>query len=161
MLAISKADTLNKEWNRKVYFIAFYKFSVTENSLESLLNHGVDHIELRMFDLNPIEKLGISRKDLAFAHLFLIFLLNQEDFDFTPEMQANAIQHHQSAALYDLSEVMIDNKPIKNAANDILNQMEKFFSSDLKAKTMITYQRNKLTHSRICEIIKERSEVNV
>ena len=29
MLAISKADTLNKEWNIKVYFITFYKFSIT------------------------------------------------------------------------------------------------------------------------------------
>ncbi len=30
-----------------------------ENSLEALINNGVDHIELRMFDLNPLEKLGI------------------------------------------------------------------------------------------------------
>ena len=29
MLAISKADTLNKEWNIKVCFTTFYKFSVT------------------------------------------------------------------------------------------------------------------------------------
>lgn len=32
-----------------------------ENSLESLEKNGVDHIELRMFDLNPLEPLEIAR----------------------------------------------------------------------------------------------------
>ncbi|MDE5738603.1 MAG: glutathione synthase, partial [Oscillospiraceae bacterium] len=39
-----------------------------ENSLEKLLTTGVDHIELRMFDLNPLEKLGVAQKDLEFTH---------------------------------------------------------------------------------------------
>ena len=131
-----------------------------ENSLEALLN-GVDHIELRMFDLNPLEELGISEKDLEFAYLFLIYLLNQEDFDFTPELQTKAIENHQSAALYDVSEVMIGNVSMKKAANDFLDKMEAFFSDISEIHNVITYQRNKLNGERICEKIKAWSEVYV
>ncbi|MDE5770836.1 MAG: glutathione synthase [Oscillospiraceae bacterium] len=132
-----------------------------ENSLEALQNNGVDHIELRMFDLNPLEKLGIAQKDLEFAHLFLIYLLNKEDFDFTPELQKNAITNHQKSALYDISDVMIDEIPIKKAASDILDKMEKFFVDTPETLDIITYQRNKLNRQRICEKIKERTELYV
>lgn len=132
-----------------------------ENSLESLWSGGVDHIELRMFDLNPLEKLGVSKKDLEFAHLFLIYLLNQEDFDFTPELQEKAISNHKSAALYNISEVMIENVPIKKAANDFLDKMEAFFSDTPETHNIIAYQRNKLNGERICEKIKVGSEAYV
>lgn len=132
-----------------------------ENSLESLRSGGVDHIELRMFDLNPLEKLGVAKKDLEFAHLFLIYLLNQEDFDFTPELQEKAIANHKSAALYNISEVMIENVPIKKAANDFLDKMEVFFSDTPETHNIIAYQRNKLNGERICEKIKAGSEAYV
>lgn len=132
-----------------------------ENSLESLLIGGVDHIELRMFDLNPLEKLGVAKKDLEFAHLFLVYLLNQEDFDFTPELQAKAIANHKLAALYDISEVMIENVPIKKAANDFLDKMEAFFSDTSEIHNVIAYQQNKLNGKRICEKVKSESEAYV
>lgn len=132
-----------------------------ENSLESLRSDGVDHIELRMFDLNPLEKPGVAKKDLEFAHLFLIYLLNQEDFDFTPELQERAIANHKSAALYNISEVMIENVPIKKAANDFLDKMEVFFSDTPETYNIIAYQRNKLNGERICEKIKAGSEAYV
>lgn len=132
-----------------------------ENSLEALLNGGVDHIELRMFDLNPLEKLGVAQKDLEFAHLLLIYLLHLEDFDFTPQLQAKAIENHQSAALYDISDVMIDGIPITESANLFLDKMEDFFSDTPESRKVIAYQRNKLNGQRICEKIKAGSEVYV
>lgn len=132
-----------------------------ENSLEALLGGGVDHIELRMFDLNPLEKLGIAQEDLEFAHLFLIYLLHLEDFDFTPELQAKTIANHQSAAVYDLSDVMIDDMPIKEAADNFIDGMEKFFSDVLEVRDVIAYERQKLNVERICEKIKTRSEMYV
>ncbi len=98
-----------------------------ENSLDGLLNNEVDHIKLRMFDLNPLEKLGIAQEDLEFAHLFLIYLLNQEDFDFTPYLQEQSIRNHQNAALYDISDVSIDGVYITEAANSLLDKIEKYF----------------------------------
>lgn len=132
-----------------------------ENSLEALLIGGVDHIELRMFDLNPLEKLGVSQKDLEFAHLFLIYLLNKDDFDFTPELQKKAIENHQKSALYDISDVMIDNVPIKKSANNFIDEMEKFFAEFSETHDIIAYERRKLNGERICEKIKSGSEIYV
>lgn len=124
-----------------------------ENSAEALLSGGVDHIELRMFDLNPLEKLGIAQNDLEFAHLFLIYLLHLEDFDFTPELQERAIKDHQSAALYDISDVTVGGVPMMEAANKFLDEMGKFFSEAAEAADVIEYERRKLNGERICEKI--------
>ncbi|MDE6036277.1 MAG: glutathione synthase [Ruminococcus sp.] len=132
-----------------------------ENSLDALINNGVDHIELRMFDINPLEKLGISQKDLEFAHLFLIYLLNREDFDFTPELQEKAIENHQSSALYDISDVMIDGVSIKESANNFIEEMENFFIEFPGTHDVIEYERRKLNGVRICEKIKSGSELYV
>lgn len=132
-----------------------------ENSLEALLNSGADHIELRMFDLNPLEELGVAQKDLEFTHLFLIYLLHLEDFDFTSKLQAESIKNHQLSALYDISDVIINDVPIIEKANNFFDKMYVFFSDTPEAQDIIKYQRNKLDNQRICEKIKARSEVYV
>lgn len=132
-----------------------------ENSAEALLSGGVDHIELRMFDLNPLEKLGIAQNDLEFAHLFLIYLLHLEDFDFTPELQEKAIKDHQSAALYDISEVTVGGVPMKEAANKFIDEMGKFFSEFTEVNDVIEYERRKLNGERICEKIMAGSKLYV
>ena len=50
-----------------------------ENTLENLAKNGVDHIELRMFDLNPLKPLGIDPDDLKFAHLLILYLASLPD----------------------------------------------------------------------------------
>lgn len=45
-----------------------------ENRLESLQQDGVNHIELRMFDLNPLASSGVDERDVAFAGLLLAWL---------------------------------------------------------------------------------------
>ena len=132
-----------------------------ENSLEKLLTNGVDHIELRMFDLNPLEKLGVAQKDLEFAHLFLIYLLNLEDFNFTPELQKQAIENHQKSASYDISNIKINQIPVLKSANDFLDAMQVFFKDAPETQEMIAYQRDKLINQRLCEKIKARSEIHV
>lgn len=132
-----------------------------ENSLKKLLNTGVDHIELRMFDLNPLEKLGIAQKDLEFAHLFLIYLLSLEDFEFTPELQKQAIENHQKSAFYDISDIKINNIPVLKLANDFLDNMQLFFTDAPETQEIITYQRNKLIYQRLCEKVKAGSEIYV
>ena len=44
-----------------------------ENSLEHLRNSGVNHIELRMLDLNPMCCAGVARRDLIFIHLLIAY----------------------------------------------------------------------------------------
>ena len=129
-----------------------------ENSPENLKKTGIDHIELRMFDLDPLEKLGISEKDLDFAHLLAVYLLSKKDFRFTKALQKEAVKNHQNAARYDLKDVRIGKKPIKEAALEVLDKMERYFSSfedKNEINKILAYEKEKLTKKRLCEQVRE------
>ena len=49
------------------------------NLLESLANDGIQYIEVRSIDINPFAKGGISKEDLEFLHLFMLYLLTKEE----------------------------------------------------------------------------------
>ena len=113
------------------------------NTLENLAEHGVDHIELRMFDLNPAAPLGIERRDLAFAHLLILYLLSLPDFDFSPEMQKQAIRNHQNAALAEPDcELLAETERV-------LTEMEQYFSDDESALSVIAFEQKKLNSRKI------------
>lgn len=108
------------------------------NTLESLAENGVDHIELRMFDLNPDAPLGIDGRDLKFAHLLMLYLLSLPDFDFTPELQEQAIQNHKNAALTEPdAELLI-------RAEAVLTEMAQYFSDNPGALAVIGFEHDKL-----------------
>lgn len=109
------------------------------NSLENLAANGVDHIELRMFDLNPSAPLGIDDRDLEFAHLLILYLLSQPDFDFTPELQEKAVRDHKNAALLEP-----DTKLLERGL-EVIEEMEKHFSDNEKALEVIAFEKNKIT----------------
>ena len=120
-----------------------------ENTLENLVKTGVDHIELRMFDLNPLFPLGVSQKDLEFAHLFILYSLQLPDEAFTPEQQEQAVKDHQQAALYH------PDKKYFGTALQILHDMQAYFQDNTEACTIIEYQKQKLTGKRLCEQIRK------
>lgn len=127
------------------------------SDLNSLVEHGVNHIELRMFDLNPLSSLGVFREDLEFTHYFLIYLLLFPDFEFTPELQETAIKNHQSAALYDLSEITINNYPAKEAALGLLDDMCKCFNDFEQVLKIINIQKKKIIENeRYCVKVYEK-----
>lgn len=123
------------------------------NSLVTLEETGVNHIELRMLDLNPLSDAGIFEEDIAFIHLLMIYLLSLEDFEFTEEEQIKAIKKMQSAALYNDTE-------IKAQALDILKDMERYFfdkpNNDYQG--IINYQKDKIAHpsKRYAQIIRQQ-----
>ena len=120
---------------------------VGENSLDSLEKNGIDHIELRMFDINPLYSSGICVEDLKFAQLFLIYLSSLPDFDFDENLQKQAFENHKKAAEYDLSEVKIQGKNIIDAAKEFLTNMEKYFENCAEfnqIKNILDFQYDKL-----------------
>ena len=121
------------------------------NSLESLSENGVDHIELRMFDLNPDAPLGIDARDLQFAHLLMLYLLSLPEVDFTPQMQTEAIRNHKNAALAEPDAALCEQ------ADAILHKMEVYFSDDEEAQNVIEFEKNKRnqprTYSSVCRCI--------
>lgn len=46
-----------------------------DNFLESIAKDGILYIELRTVDINPFDKCGISKEDMEFLHIFIIYLL--------------------------------------------------------------------------------------
>ncbi len=98
-----------------------------KNSLDRLLQTGVDHIELRMFDINPFSPVGIMREDLEFAHYFIVYLSSLPDFDYTPELQKAAIKNHRAAARYSLDNMRINGYSAYDAASGLLNDMLAYY----------------------------------
>ncbi len=108
------------------------------NSFENLAANGVDHIELRMFDLNPSAPLGIDSRDLEFAHLLILYLLSQPDFDLTPELQEKAVRDHQNAALLEPDTKLLEH------GTEVIESMEKHFSENEKAIEIIAFEKEKI-----------------
>ncbi len=109
------------------------------NSLENLASNGVDHIELRMFDINPSAPYGIDRRDLEFAHLLMLYLLSQPDFELTPELQEKAVRDHKDAALLEADTKLLERGIV------IIEEMEDHFSDNENALEIIAFEKNKLT----------------
>ncbi len=124
---------------------------VGSNCLERLTESGVNHIELRMFDVNPLAPLGIFKEELDFAHYFLIYLMQLPDFDFTPQLQKQAIADHKAAAKYDLGSIRIGGRPALNAGLELLDKMCDYFKDCPFALKNIGLQKAKLLNdNRYC-----------
>ncbi|WP_258881618.1 bifunctional glutamate--cysteine ligase GshA/glutathione synthetase GshB [Paenibacillus sp. sptzw28] len=66
---------------------------------QELLGNGIGYLELRMIDLNPLKKIGISQETMRFIHLFLVYMLLLEDQPFDDEAQAKADLNHDSVII--------------------------------------------------------------
>lgn len=122
-----------------------------ENTLERLKNCGVDHIELRMLDLNPLEPVGIRKEDLKFLHLLILYLMSLENQDLPSFEQAMAIRNEKRAAEYDEKNIWIETGwdttiPVREAALEILSSMEQFFECFGKQEPVeiIRFQKQKI-----------------
>lgn len=99
--------------------------------MKILRETGVNHIELRMFDLNPLDKNGMSKADMELMEYFLLYLATLPDFDYTPQWQRIAHKNHLRSAAYDIDSVDIvlpeRTESLKNAALRLLDEMESFY----------------------------------
>ena len=102
------------------------------NRLDSLIKDGVDHIEMRMVDLNPLEVSGLNLKDLIFAQLLLVWLACTKSDDFTKKDQVQSVQNFKNAAHYDLKTVKILAPTgrvcsVADACMDVISRMKEFY----------------------------------
>ena len=102
------------------------------NSLARLRSEGVDHIELRMVDLNPLESAGINVKDLQFAQLLLVWLAATPRQAFAHRDQVQAVQNFKNAAHYDLKTVKIvapsgEVYSVADAGRKVIGFMREFY----------------------------------
>lgn len=149
-----------------------------ENSLENLKASGINHIELRTLDLNPLSPIGIMKEDIHFLHLFLVYLAFQERAEFDTLEQVMAIKNEKRAALYEEKDIWIEKSwnsvlTIHDAAMEILEDMERFyeefrFSSGKNEKSKgenpkgifscISYQKEKILYPQNRYAVRLRKE---
>ncbi len=121
-----------------------------ENNLDNLKKHGINHIELRMIDLNPFEKCGLDLRDAGFIKLYLIWMASIKRKKIGEREQVQAVQNFKNAAHYDLKTVSIilDNGtsvPVADAGIFIIERMKKFYQDfDENVKSILNYQEEKL-----------------
>lgn len=109
------------------------------NSLESLLQNGVNHLELRVLDVNPLTRTGIFTEDVRFMQLLLLYLSGLPDVDFDAERQKQAIADVKAAAVS-------DNTEIKQRAKETLKEIGRFTALYFPDyQPVVDYQINKLT----------------
>ena len=116
-----------------------------ENTLEALLSGGIDHIELRMYDLDPLAPYGIFEDDIHFAQLLMLYILYENAAPANAEAGEHYIEKMKRAALYDADEA------IKREAEEVLDDMLKLFSSlgaDSERVGIIEKQKRKLAEGQ-------------
>lgn len=128
-----------------------------ENTLDNLRRGGVNHIELRMIDLNPLQKEGIDVRDVQFAQLLLVWLATKPRQHFTSANQVMANTNYKQAAHYDLDSSHVVNPggqvyTLREATLLVLQLMDDFYRSIERsdglfdeAIELINFQRKKIT----------------
>lgn len=121
------------------------------NNLAVLRETGVNHIELRMFDLNPLTPAGVEVRDVQFAHLMMVWLAAQPDAPLGGRDQVQAIQNFKNAAHYDLKTVRIvlpegETCSAVRAAQSALRQMRDFYrDAPAQVQSVLDFEEEKLT----------------
>ncbi len=90
----------------------------------------INHIEVRLLDLNPFVKIGVDPVHVEIMHLFLVYCLLKEEADaLGSEEQERAAQNHETVATEGLNaEVKIlfdaeESKPLEQAYHFVLEEM--------------------------------------
>ena len=90
------------------------------NNLLTLAECGIDHIEIRCVDLNPLTDGLVDVRDVEFIHLFMLWCAAQERETLSAEKQAESVAAFKAAARIDF-----DWTPV----GELLERMDEFFAA--------------------------------
>ncbi|MDO4535647.1 MAG: bifunctional glutamate--cysteine ligase GshA/glutathione synthetase GshB [Clostridium perfringens] len=140
------------------------------NLKKSLLEDGINYLEIRSIDINPLAKVGITLEDLKFINLFTLFLLNEDESGYNL-WQEEALNNQLDTSLLGLGNIKLlrDGESIskENWGNYVLEKMSiinKDFNLNLDEiiddkKNVINDYKNTYSY-KIREKIKEEGFVN-
>jgi len=101
-----------------------------ETQLDLLSKNGVNHIEIRTIDLNPFEKLGISKNQLYFTHIMILYCLFEDSQSISEIERLNIKINHEKVGLFGRRRIMKLRKAndetlsIKKWGKEILAKMQ-------------------------------------
>ncbi len=94
-----------------------------------LLETGIEYVELRLIDINPLFPFGISKEDLYFIHSFFLLMVLLDEEPMTEELYYEEMKNNRSVADYgrdESSEIMIQGvtHATRSAALGVLEQLK-------------------------------------
>ena len=109
------------------------------NSLELLLKNGVNHLEFRLLDVNPLYTVGVNADDIKFIHLLIIYLLSRDKADFSRQNQKSAYENIKKSANYNIT-------PFREKGINVLNDIKEHFGDNIPDdyKKALDFQIDKL-----------------
>ena len=90
------------------------------NNLLSLVENGIDHVEVRCVDLNPLTGGLVDVRDVEFIHLFFLWCASQERETLSAARQEECVAAFKAAARLDF-----DWTPV----GELLERMDEFFAA--------------------------------
>ena len=134
------------------------------NRLETLVAKGIDHIELRCVDLNPLVGGLVDVRDIKFIQLFFLWCAGRPPARLTERDQAQAVRNFKNAARYDLNLARISlpdgtSASVREIGLRLLSSMSRFFADfPQEVADIIAFEREKLEHPerRYAEQVRER-----
>ena len=70
------------------------------NSLQELAQKGINHIELRVTDVNPLSETGIFNEDIRFVHILMLYLASLSQQTYSSSDQMKAVSDVKDAAVF-------------------------------------------------------------
>lgn len=113
-----------------------------DNSLEALRQKGINHIELRVTDVNPLSRTGIFKEDIEFFHLLMLYLLSLPEQVSDKASQLEAIENVKQAAVFGNEHI---HQKARTVLSDIAEFAEKYFPEFMRT---VKYQQSKLLPGR-------------
>ncbi|WP_415324515.1 bifunctional glutamate--cysteine ligase GshA/glutathione synthetase GshB [Clostridium perfringens] len=147
----------------------------SEDMLESLLHKGIDYLEVRLLDLDPLSIQGVSKETLYLVHLFMIYTLLKENKEITYKDQEEFFKNHDMVALKGRNEeaVIYENGVpvlLKDKGREILSEMDEIveilFSNNEEFKNVIKRALEKINNphdtisEKLIKDIKEEGYIN-
>ncbi|MGL4772304.1 MAG: bifunctional glutamate--cysteine ligase GshA/glutathione synthetase GshB [Clostridium sp.] len=119
-----------------------------EDQLKNILNRGVDYLEVRLLDLDPLNPIGIDKDDLYLIHTFMVYMLIKDDEIMTEEIQRDSYLNKEivsSRGRCTDTDVYWNGEPrnVKALGEEILNNM----SDTLRE----VFEEN----NKLCEVIEK------
>ena len=142
----------------------------SEDMLESLLHKGIDYLEVRLLDLDPLSVQGVNKETLYLVHLFMIYTLLKENKEITYKDQEEFFKNHDMVALKGRNEESVIHENgvpvlLKDKGREILSEMDEIveilFSNNEEFKNVIKRALEKINnpHDTISEkLIKDIKE---
>lgn len=147
----------------------------SSDMLEGLLHKGIDYLEVRLLDLDPLSIQGVSKETLYLVHLFMIYTLLKENKEIAYKEQEEFFKNHDMVALKGRNEEAIiyeNGVPVllKDKGREILSEMgeivESLFSNNEEFKNVIKRALEKINNphdtisEKLIKDIKEEGYIN-